>query len=224
MRLLVVDDEVELTEPLAEGLGAEGFDVEVVHDGCEGLWRARERPYDAIILDVLLPGLNGFRVCEELRRGGVTTPVLMLTVKSGEYDEADALDLGADDYLTKPFSFVVLLARIRVLLRRPAGAPASGLRVGDLELDVRHHRCRRGDVDVVLTAQEFALLHALATAEGAVVPRDELLDRVWGWDFDGNPGVLDVYIGYLRAKVDRPFRRRSIETVRGVGFRLVDDQ
>ena len=224
MRLLVVDDEAELTDPLAEGLGAEGFDVEVVHDGCEGLWRARERPYDVIILDVLLPGMNGFRVCEQLRRDGIATPILMLTVKSGEYDEADALDLGADDYLTKPFSFVVLLARIRALLRRQAAGAPTGATVGDLEVDVRQHRCRRGPVDVELTAQEFALLHALTTAAGAVVRRDELLDRVWGWDFDGNPGVLDVYIGYLRAKVDRPFGRRSIQTVRGVGFRLVDDR
>lgn len=224
MRLLVVDDEVPLTDALAKGLKHEGFDVDIAHDGLDGLWRAREGTFDAIVLDVMLPGMNGFRVCQTLRQESVTTPILMLTVKSGESDEADALDLGADDYLTKPFSFVVLVARLRALLRRGSHESAPTVKVGDLELDSRTGRCTRAGQDVALTPREFALAEALGRRAEGPVRRSELLDLVWGWDFDGNPAVLDVYIGYLRDKLDRPFGRASIETVRGVGYRLVDDR
>jgi len=221
VRVLVVDDEVALAEALAEGLGSEGFTVDTAHDGLEGLWLASEGNYAAIVLDVLLPGMDGTGVCRELRERGVWTPVLMLTVRSGAQDEVDALDLGADDYLTKPFSFDVLVARLRALVRRPAPA-GDPLSVGDLVLDIGRRTCRRGNVDVPLSPREFALLHALVERAEQVVERHALRDRVWGWAFDGNPAILDVYIGYLRDKVDRPFKRQSIRTVRGVGYRITD--
>ena len=220
MRILVVDDEVVLAGAIAQGLGDEGFAVDVVHDGREALWMACEGSYAAIVLDVLLPGMDGVRVCQELRARGLWTPVLMLTVRDTVEDETDALDLGADDYVTKPFDFAVLVARLRALVRHPRGGAPAPLRVGDLELDLRRRSCQRAGIEIALSVREFALLHALVERQGEVVPRQRLRDRVWGWQFDGNPAILDVYIGYLRNKVDRPFQRHTIRTVRGVGYMI----
>ena len=221
MRVLVVEDEVNLATAVAHGLQAEGYDVEIAHDGTEGLWRAREGQFDAIVLDIMLPGMNGYQVCDTLRREDVWTPVLMLTAKDGEYDEAEGLDTGADDYLTKPFSFVVLLARLRALIRRGTSVRPASLTVGDLTLDPSTRECRRGTTDSHLTPREFALLEALVAAPDRVVTKQELIDRVWGLDFFGPSNVLEVYVGYLRKKVDRPFDADSIQTVRGVGYRVV---
>ena len=223
MRVLVVEDEVRLADAIARGLTAEGFTVEVVHDGLEGLWRARERDYGAIVLDLLLPGANGWEVCRTLRAEAIWTPILMLTAKDGEYDEAEALDTGADDFLAKPFSFVVLVARLRALQRRAALPHASELEVGDLVLDPATRQCRRGDVAIALTAREFEVLEALMRRPGEVLRKRELLDAVWGHDFDGDLNVVEVYVGYVRRKIDGPFGRQSLQTVRGTGYRLVRD-
>jgi DNA-binding response OmpR family regulator len=223
VRVLVVEDEEHLAAAIARGLCAEGFTVEVSHDGLDGLWRARERHYDAIVLDILLPGMNGFEVCRSLRAAEVWTPVLMLTAKDGEHDEAEALDLGADDFLSKPFSFVVLVARLRALARRGAVRHRAVLAVGDLVVDRARRACRRGDVAISLTAREFDVLAALMRREGDVVTKAELLDEVWGHDFEGDVNVVEVYVGYLRRKVDVPFGRRSLQTVRGVGYRVLGD-
>ena len=223
MRVLVVEDEVHLGETVARGLRAEGFDVELVHDGLDGLWRARERPYAAIVLDILLPGMNGYQVCRTLRDEGVWTPILMLTAKNGEYDEAEALDIGADDFLSKPFSFVVLVARLRALARRGAAPRPAVLTAGDLVVDPVTRTCTRGGTAVDLTPRELALLAALLRRAGEVVPKPELLRQVWGDDFDGDANVVEVYVGYLRRKLDVPFGRRTLQTVRGAGYRLVAD-
>jgi len=223
VRVLVVEDEVHLANVLARGLGAEGFTVEMTHDGIDGLWRARERQYGAIVLDILLPGMNGFEVCRTLRAEGVWTPILMLTAKNGEYDEAEALDTGADDFLAKPFSFVVLVARLRALQRRGGATRPSVLRVGDLTIDPGARVCARGDVPVDLTAREFDLLEALLRRPGDVCGKLDLLDEVWGHDFGGDANVVEVYVGYLRRKIDAPFGRASLQTVRGVGYRLIAD-
>ncbi|HET7489427.1 MAG TPA: response regulator transcription factor [Acidimicrobiales bacterium] len=223
VRVLLVDDEPGLADAVRTGLVAEGFTVEVVHDGLDGLWRARERAYDVILLDLLLPGMNGFEVCRTLRAEGVWTPILVLTAKEGDYDEAEALDTGADDYLTKPFSFVVLVSRLRALQRRGAAARPLRLEVGDLMLDPATRECRRDGVALHLTAREFELLEALARQPGVVRSKTDLLDTVWGHDFEGEPNVVEVYMGYLRRKVDAPFGRRSLQTVRGFGYRVVAD-
>ena len=223
MRVLVVEDEVHLANVVARGLGAEGFIVEVTHDGLDGLWRARERQYGAIVLDILLPRMNGFEVCRTLRAEGVWTPILMLTAKSGEYDEAEALDTGADDFLAKPFSFVALVARLRALQRRGGSSRPSVLRVGDLTIDPGTRVCSRGEVRVELTAREFDLLEALLRRAGDVCGKLELLDAVWGHDFGGDANVVEVYVGYLRRKIDAPFGRASLQTVRGVGYRVIAD-
>jgi two-component system OmpR family response regulator len=218
--VLVIEDEVALADGVARGLRSEGFAVEVVHDGLAGLDRARGEDVDAVVLDIMLPGMNGYKVCRNLREEGVTTPILMLTAKSGEYDEAEALDTGADDFLSKPFSFVVLVARIRALLRRSADGRAQPIVIGDLVLDPLPRTCRRGDTDIALTTREYELLEALMRKPGQVVPKQDLLERVWGEDFDGDPNVVEVYVGYLRRKIDRPFDRHDLETVRGVGYRI----
>jgi two-component system OmpR family response regulator len=223
VRVLIVEDEVHLGETVSRGLRAEGFDVELVHDGLDGLWRARERPYAAIVLDILLPGMNGYQVCRTLRDEGVWTPILMLTAKNGEYDEAEALDTGADDFLSKPFSFVVLVARLRALARRGAAPRPAVLTAGDLVVDPMSHTCTRGGTAVDLTPRELALLAALLRRAGEVVPKPELLRQVWGDDFDGDANVVEVYVGYLRRKLDAPFGRRTLQTVRGAGYRLVAD-
>jgi len=222
MRVLLVEDEPRLAASVARGLGAEGFAVDVVNDGAEGLWRAQEGSYSAIILDVMLPGMNGYQICRALRDDGDTTPVMMLTAKEGEYDEAEGFETGADDWVTKPFSFVALVARLRALIRRGgAGSPSPTLTLGDLSLDPSTRQCRRGHDAIELTAREFDLLELLMRHDSRVVDRETLLDEVWGMDFEGDPNVLDVYIGYLRKKIDKPHGRKDLVTVRGVGFRLV---
>ncbi|WP_040834975.1 response regulator [Nocardia brevicatena] len=224
MRLLIVEDEKRLALALAKGLTAEGFAVDVVHNGAEGLHRATESDYDLIILDIMLPGMNGYRVCAALRAAGHETPILMLTAKDGEYDEAEGLDTGADDYIGKPFSYVVLLARIRALLRRRTRGGARVLRVGDLVVDPGTHMCRRGDREIVLTAKEFAVLEHLAVRAGEVVSKTDILQHVWDFAYDGDPNIVEVYISALRRKIDAPFGCRTILTVRGAGYRLAADR
>jgi two-component system OmpR family response regulator len=223
MRVLVVEDEVRLVETVRRALTAEGFNVDVAHDGAEGLWAASENAYDAVVLDIMLPKLSGYRVCEQLREAGIWTPVLMLTAKDGEYDQADAFDLGADDYLTKPFSFVVLIARLRALIRRGAPERPAVLVAGDLHLDPARRRVYRGEQEIALTPREFGLLDFLLRHRGDVVTKTEILQNVWDAHYDGDPNVVEVYVGYLRRKIDAPYDRKSIETVRGMGYRLVAD-
>jgi DNA-binding response OmpR family regulator len=220
VRVLVVEDERGLAAGLRDGLEAEGFAVDVAHTGTEGLSMALTEPYDAIVLDIMLPGVNGFKVCATLRAEAVWTPILMLTAKEGEWDEVEALDSGADDYLTKPFSYAVLLARLRALLRRGAQERPVVLEAGDLRYDPASRRVWRGEQEVVMTARELALLDFLLRRKGEVVSKGEILDHVWGYDFEGDLNIIEVYIRHLRNKLDRPFGRHSIETVRGVGYRL----
>ncbi|MEV5648863.1 response regulator transcription factor [Nocardia sp. NPDC052254] len=221
MRLLIVEDEKRLADTLAKGLAAEGFATDVALDGTEGLHLARTAAYDLILLDIMLPGINGYRICATLRAEGDDTPVLMLTAKDGEYDEAEGLDTGADDYLCKPFSYVVLLARIRALLRRRTRGGAPVVRVGDLLVDPATHACRRGDEPITLTAKEFAVLEQLALHAGQIVSKSEILDHVWDFAYTGDPNIVEVYISALRRKIDTPFGCRTILTVRGAGYRLV---
>jgi len=223
MRVLLVEDEQRLARIVSDGLGDEGIDVEVEHDGESGLWRAAEGSYDVIILDIMLPKKNGFQICKELREAEVWTPVLMLTAKEGDYDEAEALDTGADDFLRKPFSFVVLLARLRALARRGAPARPAVLRVGTLALDPAAATVQRRDTMIDLTRREFAVLEMLLRAQGDAVRRQDIIDRVWGFDDEPASNVVEVYIRYLRKKVDDPFDTTTIETVRGVGYRLIAD-
>jgi DNA-binding response OmpR family regulator len=223
VRVLVVEDEASLADGLKRGLERDGFAVDVASDGNDGLWMAREGRYDAIVLDILLPGMNGFRVCAELRNANVWTPILMLTAKDGDLDEAEALDTGADDYVTKPFSHVALVARLRALIRRGAGERPAVLEAGDLRLDPASRRTWRGEVEVPLTSRETALLEFLLRNRGDVVSKLEILDHVWDAAFDGDPNIVEVYVGHLRSKLDRPFGRSAIETVRGAGYRLAAD-
>ncbi len=223
MRVLLVEDEVGLADAISRGLAAEGFEVEAVHDGLEGLWRAREHRYAAVILDIMLPGMNGYQICRTLREEGVWTPILMLTAKDGEWDEAEALDTGADDFLSKPFSFVVLVARLRAILRRGVAPRPAVLEVGDLRLDPATRECHRGDHLIDLTAREFGVLEHLMRRQGEIVSKSDLLTSVWGHESDADPNVVEVYLGYLRKKIDTPFDRHSLLTVRGAGYRVVDD-
>jgi two-component system, OmpR family, response regulator len=223
MRVLVVDDEKRLAASLRIGLQAEGFAVDVAHDGIDGLWLARENEYDAIVLDLMLPGVNGYKVCETLRAEQNWTPVLMLTAKDGEWDQVEGLDTGADDYLTKPFSFPVLVARLRAVVRRGARERPTRLEVGDLRVDPASRRAWRGEVELELTAREFSLLHFLARHPGDVVSKKQILDAVWDDDFAGDPNIVEVYVRHLRNKIDRPFARQGIETLRGAGYRLRSD-
>jgi DNA-binding response OmpR family regulator len=223
MRILAVEDQHRLAAALKRGLEAQGFAVDVAPDGEQGLWLAREQPYDAIILDILLPKLNGYQVCARLREEGNWTPILMLSAKTGEWDEAEALDTGADDFLCKPFSYVVLLAHLRALLRRGTRERPAVLRAGDLVLDPATHSCHRGSEEISLTAREFSLLEFLMRREGQLASKSEILDHVWDFDFDGDDNIVEVYVRYLRRKIDVPFGRQSIETVRGVGYRVADD-
>jgi DNA-binding response OmpR family regulator len=218
--LLLVEDDRALADALARGLRAENFEVTLVHDGADGLALAGDRHFDAIVLDLMLPGLNGFRFCRLLRQRGDLTPVLVLTAKEGEWDEAEALETGADDYLKKPFSFVVLLAHLRALLRRHAQGQRQTLIAGDLKLDPGGHRCWRGDAEIALAPREFSLLELLLRRAGQPVSRREILDEVWDWAAADGTNLVEVYIGYLRRKVDAPFGRRSIQTLRGRGYRL----
>jgi DNA-binding response OmpR family regulator len=223
VRVLVVEDEVVLADTIARGLTAEGFTVEVTHDGADGLWRAREHPYAAIVLDLLLPVMNGFEVCRALRADGVWTPILVLTAKTGEWDEAEALDTGADDFLSKPFSFVVLVARLRALVRRGSSPRTAVLSAGTLVLDPFTHSCHRRGAEVHLTPREFSVLAALLRRDGGVASKQEILDEVWGHEFGGDPNIVEVYVRYLRRKIDLPFGLDTIETVRHIGYRMVPD-
>ena len=223
MRVLVVEDEKRLAAGLKKGLEAEGFAADVALNGTDGLWMARENPYDAIVLDIMLPGMNGYQVCATLREEEVWTPILMLTAKDGEFDEAEALDTGADDYVTKPFSFIVLLARLRALIRRGAGERPAILEAGDLGFDPGTRRAWRGETKVDLTAREMALLEFFLRRKGEVVSKGDILEHVWDYDFEGDPNIVEVYVRHLRNKLDRPFGRSALETVRGAGYRLAAD-
>jgi two-component system, OmpR family, response regulator len=223
MRVLVVEDEKRLAEGLKKGLEAERFATDVALNGTDGLWMARENPYDAIVLDIMLPGINGFKICSMLREEGIWTPILMLTAKDGKLDEAEALDLGADDYLVKPFAYVVLVARLRALIRRGAPKRPSVLQAGDLRFDPGSKRLWRDETEVDLTAREMALLEFLLRRKDQAVSKREILEHVWDYDFEGDPNIIEVYIRHLRNKLDRPFGRNSIQTVRGIGYRLDSD-
>ena len=220
MRVLLVEDETSVATGIQRGLGAEEIAVDVAHDGAEGLDRALDGRYDLVIIDVMLPSMNGYQICRRLRAADPHTPILMLTAKVGEWDEVEALDTGADDYLTKPFSMPVLAAHVRALLRRPRGHHGSRLTNGDLVLEPTTRRCWRHDTEVVLTGREVSVLALLLQSVDEVLTKAELLDRVWGADFAGDPNIVEVYIGRLRRKVDVPFGTDDIETIRGVGYRL----
>ncbi|HEY3832972.1 MAG TPA: response regulator transcription factor [Acidimicrobiia bacterium] len=222
MKVLVVEDEVALADAIRRGLVAEGFEVDLVHNGREGLELGLERRHDVVVLDILLPGMNGYKVCENLRAAEVWTPILMLTAKDGEYDEAEALDTGADDFLSKPFSFVVLVARLRALGRRTQ-VRAQTLSVGSLTLDPATMSCTRDAREIALTPRECSLLEALLKRDGAVAPKQELLTEVWGEGFQGDPNIVEVYVGYLRKKIDADHDHKIIQTVRGIGYRLVGE-
>ena len=220
MRILVVEDERRLAGSLRTGLEAEGFAVDTAYDGQEGLWYAREHEYDAILLDIMLPVMNGYKVCEALRAEQNWTPILMLTAKDGDWDQIEALDTGADDYVTKPFSFQVLLARLRSLLRRGRPERPALLTVGDLVLDPASHVVTRAGAELELTSRELSLLEFFMRRAGEVVTKADILGHVWDYAFDGDPNIVEVYVGRLRRKVDRPFGRADIETLRGSGYRL----
>ncbi|MFB9356466.1 response regulator transcription factor [Actinoplanes nipponensis] len=223
MRVLVVEDEPELAVILRRGLMAEGYTVDVAGDGRTALDRARFEDYAAILLDLMLPGLNGYQVCAALRRERIRTPVLVLTAKDGDYDQIEALDTGADDYLSKPFSYPVLVARLRALVRRGPAAVPVRLAVGDLVLERAARTCHRGTVPIALTPREFAILDLLAGRPGEPVTKTEILRQAWPDEVE-DPNLVEVRVGRLRRKIDVPFGRDSLRTVRGVGYRLIDDR
>ena len=221
MKLLFVEDDKKLATAVKRGLEAEGFTVEIAYDGEDGLWMATEGSYDLIVLDIMLPGRNGYLICADLREAGDWTPILMLTAKGGELDEAEALDTGADDYLAKPFSFAVLVARIRALLRRAAGRVPVPVSAGGVRIDPTSRRVWCGETQVALTAREHDVLEFLVRRAGQVLSKDEILAGVWELDFEGDPNIVEVYIGRLRRKLAAASGRDSpIETVRGAGYRL----
>lgn len=222
MKVLIVEDEEALAAVVRRGLERDGFVVDVAENGVDGLWAATENVYDVIMLDIMLPQLNGYAVLKELRERQVWTPVLMLTAKDGDYDQADAFDLGADDYLTKPFGFVVLVARLRALMRRGAPERPVTMTVGDLTLDPVTRRVARAGTPIELTPKEYALLTYLMHHPDEVVTKTNILDNVWDQAYDGDVNIVEVYVGYLRKKIDQPFDRHSIETIRGVGYRLLN--
>ncbi|MHB8190247.1 MAG: response regulator transcription factor [Ferrimicrobium sp.] len=223
MRVLVVDDEQTLVDTLKRGLVAEGFAVDTCLNGLEGLQLARSAPYDVIVLDIMLPGMNGFKFTQTLRSEEIWTPIIMLTAKDGELDEAEALDTGADDFLKKPFSFTVLVARIRALLRRGLESRPPVLCAGALSLDPSSHSVFRDGRLIELTTREFAFLELLIRNKGRVLKKREIIEHVWDYDFEGDSNIVEVYIGYLRKKIDVPFGTRSIRTIRGVGYLLEED-
>ncbi len=223
MRILVVDDDARVARAVTRGLEAEGFAVDVAADGSEGEWLATEFAYDALVLDVMLPGVDGYELCRRLRKAGNWTPILMLTAKNGADDEVLALDTGADDFLAKPFSFGVLVARIRALLRRHGDERPAVLSAGDLSLDPAAHRVLRGDQPVELTPRQFALLEFLMRRAGEVQPKRVILEHVWDFAFDGDPNIVEVYVRQLRMRIDLPFGRQSLRTVRGTGYVLDAD-
>ncbi len=221
MRVLLVEDEARLAASVARGLKADGIDTDIAETGTDGLWRAREGNYDVIVLDIMLPGMNGYEVCRTLRSDEVWTPIIMLTAKEGEYDEVDAFEMGADDYLRKPFSHAVLVARLQSLARRVAPRRCAWVSGGDHSLAPRTQISAPTGGSIELSKREFSLLEALMRRSPEVVPKHELLDLVWGMDFEGDPNIIEVYIGYLRKKIDRPFDLKTLKTIRGAGYQLV---
>ena len=223
VKILLVEDDKKIATIVKRGLEAEGFTVEVAFDGVDGLWLATEGRFDLIILDIMLPGRNGFQICADLREADDWTPILMLTAKDGDLDEAEALDTGADDYLTKPFSFAVLVARVRALLRRATGRNPAPVEAGDLRIDPGQRRVWRGEVEIEVTSRQFDVLEFLMRRAGQVLSKTEILDGVWEYEFEGDPNIVEVYIRRLRTRIDEPFGRHSIETLRGAGYRLAVD-
>ena len=223
MRALIVEDEVKMAALIRRGLLEEGYAADVAPKGEEAIWMAGATEYDVIVLDVLLPGIDGFEVCRRLREAGVWSPVLMLTARDAVEDRIAGLDTGADDYLTKPFSFAELLARLRALTRRGPLEQPPVLQLGNLRIDPRSRQAWRGEREIELSTKEFALLETLMRRPGQVVSRFDLLEHAWDYSYENRSNIIDVYIRYLREKIDRPFRLRSIETVRGAGYRLRKD-
>lgn len=223
MKLLLIEDDLTIAALVRRGLTGEGFQVQVAQDGTEGLWLAREGAFDILIVDVMLPGTDGITICSQLRRDQDWTPILVLTARDSEHDHTQALAAGADDYLTKPFSFPILIARLRTLLRRSTTGGPAPVEVGDLRLDSAQRQVWRAETRVELTARQFEVLEFLMRRTGQVLSKSQILSGVWEYDFDGDPNIVEVYIRRLRAKIDEPFGRRSIQTVRGAGYRLVDD-
>ncbi|HEV8461999.1 MAG TPA: response regulator transcription factor [Gaiellaceae bacterium] len=223
MRILVVDDEPKMAALIARALREDGHAADVAHRGDDAVWMAKSAPYDALVLDVMLPGADGLEVLRRLRDGQIWTPVLLLTARDAVGDRVGGLDAGADDYLTKPFSLAELMARLRAIVRRGPVERPTVLRAGDLRLDPAAHRAWRGDVELPLSAREFTLLELLMRNAGSALTRMQLLDGAWDMAFESRSNIIDVYMRYLREKIDRPFKRKSIETVRGVGYRLRAD-
>lgn len=223
MKVLLIEDDKKIATAVKRGLEGDGFAVEVAFDGTDGLWMATEASFDALIVDLMLPGKNGFLICKELRERQIWTPILVLTAKDGDMDEAEALDTGADDYLTKPFSYPVLVARLRALLRRTTGHNPVPIHAGDLRIEPGARRVWRGEIEIELTTRQFDVLEYLVRRAGQVMSKSEILAGVWESDFEGDPNIVEVYIGRLRSRIDHPFGRNSIETVRGAGYRLADD-
>jgi len=223
MRALVVEDEAKMAALIRRGLAEEGYSADVARTSEEALWMARATPYDAIVLDLMLPGRDGLEVCRELRESGVWSPILMLTARDGVEDRVEGLDSGADDYLSKPFSFAELLARLRALARRGVPERPAVLEVGSLRLDPATRRTWRDDLEIQLSAKEFALLETFMRRAGDVLTRLELLEHAWDYGYENRSNVVDVYVRYLREKIDRPFGLDAIETVRGAGYRLRAD-
>ena len=222
MRILVVEDEEGIATALRRGLTADGFAVDIADNGIDGLWMAQNNPYSVIVLDIMLPGLNGYRVCQQLRDDGDTTPILMLTAKDGDLDETEGLETGADDYVTKPFSYTVLLARIRALLRRAGGQPTANdvLTVGSLRLDPAAHRCWHRDKMLDLSPRAMSVLEYLMRNVELVVSKDDIMKNVWDHAFDGDPNIVEVYVSRIRTTIGTDAETVSLETVRGVGYRL----
>lgn len=223
MKVLIVEDEPRLSSTLAIGLRAEGFAAVEAANGIDGLWQATENDFDVVVLDIMLPGLNGYEVLRRMRARSVWTPVLMLTAKDGEYDQTDAFDLGADDYLTKPFSFIVLVARLRALVRRAAPHKPPMLTAGTLTVDPGRRLVQRGDKALSLTPREYGVLEYLMRNKNVAVTKADILHNVWDAHYDGPDNVVEVYVGYVRRKIDIPFGTNTIETIRGVGYRLAAD-
>jgi len=223
VRVLIVDDDKRLARAVKRGLEDEGFAVDVAFNGTDALWQAHETAYDAMVLDVMLPGLDGLELCARLREAGDWAPILMLTAKSGERDEAHALDTGADDFLAKPFSFVVLVARLRALLRRGSTERPATLQAGDLSLDPATHQVRRGAAVIELTPRQFSLLELFLRRAGEVLSRKQILEHVWDFAFDGDPNIVEVYVSQLRRRIDEPFGRSALQTVRLFGYCLDPD-
>jgi two-component system, OmpR family, response regulator len=223
MRILVVEDDKHVARAVKRGLESEGYAVDVALDGTEGHWLATENNYDALVLDSMLPGMSGDDLCSSLRTSGNWTPILMLTARTGADEEANALDAGADDFLSKPFSYIVLVARLRALLRRGRQERPTILTAGDIRLDPATHRVWRGEVAVELTPRQFALLEFLLRRAGEVLPKALILEHVWDFSFDGDPNIVEVYVHQLRLRIDAPFGRKALQTVRLVGYRLDPD-